>query len=112
MRLSQTATRHLQCLSARATQGGMRGVILALGFLAACSAPEAPPAASSGEPGMTRLMTWDDLLSRPKPSATHTIKWGNGATDEADLWLPDSAGPHLVVLMVHGGCWQKAVADR
>ena len=61
---------------------------------------------------MTQLITWPDLLNRPKPSPTHTIKWGKGATDEVDLWLPDGAGPHPVVLMVHGGCWQKAVADR
>lgn len=61
---------------------------------------------------MPRLMTWPDLLNRPKPTPTHTIKWGPGATDEADLWLPDGAGPHRVVLMVHGGCWQKSVADR
>jgi len=61
---------------------------------------------------MTRLMTWDELTSRPKPSPTHTIRWGQGETDIVDLWLPDGAGPHSVVLMVHGGCWQKAIADR
>jgi len=57
-------------------------------------------------------MTWDDLLSRPKVAPTHTINWGPGPTDIADLWLPDGAGPHPVVLMVHGGCWQKSIADR
>lgn len=61
---------------------------------------------------MTRLLTWDDLLSRPKVSPTQSIQWGPGATDVADLWLPEGAGPHPVVLMVHGGCWQKAIADR
>jgi acetyl esterase/lipase len=61
---------------------------------------------------MTRLMTWDDLLSRPKASPTHTIRLGQGDTDIVDLWLPDGAGPHPVVVMVHGGCWQKAIADR
>lgn len=59
-----------------------------------------------------RLMVWDDLLSRPRPSPTQTIQWGAGTTDVADLWLPDGAGPHPVVVMVHGGCWQKAIADR
>ena len=29
-----------------------------------------------------------------------------------DLWQPEGEGPHPVVLMVHGGCWQKAIADR
>lgn len=59
-----------------------------------------------------RLMTWDDLLSRPRPNPTHTIQWGPGTTDVADLWLPEGAGPRPVVLMVHGGCWQKSIADR
>lgn len=61
---------------------------------------------------MTRLMSWDDLLNRPKVSPTHSIQWGTSATDAADLWLPEGPGPFPVVLMVHGGCWQKSIADR
>lgn len=61
---------------------------------------------------MTHLMTWDDLLGRAKVSPTHSVQWGPGATDIADLWLPEGAGPFPVVLMVHGGCWQKSIADR
>lgn len=61
---------------------------------------------------MNRLMTWDQLLSRPRPAASHTITWGPGPSDVADLWLPEGAGPFPVVVMVHGGCWQKAIADR
>src|SRR5690349_3547401 len=80
---------------------------LALAFLAlaACNQPATPvPAPASQEtPRVTRLLTWDDLLSRPKVSPTQSIQWGPGATDVADLWLPESAGPHPVVLMVHGG---------
>jgi len=82
--------------------------------LAACTQPSQPaPAANSGEtPRVTRLMSWGDLLGRDKVSPTQSIQWGPGATDVADLWLPDGAGLHPVVLMVHGGCWQKSVADR
>jgi acetyl esterase/lipase len=86
----------------------MRGVVLALLFLSACS----PQLALQERPAMTRLMTWDDLTSHQKPSPTITIRWGQGATDIVDLWLPEGVGPHPVVLMVHGGCWQKAIADR
>lgn len=57
-------------------------------------------------------MIWSDLLSRPRPDPTHEIKFGCGPTDIADLWLPETAAPHPVVLMVHGGCWQKKIADR
>lgn len=93
--------------------------ILALIFVtavAACSGPAATPGQPAAEQPRyappAEIMTWDDLLSRPRPAPTHTIIWGEGATDVADLWLPDGAGPHAVVLMVHGGCWQKAIADR
>ncbi len=57
-------------------------------------------------------MTWDDLFSRAAVAPSQAIQWGPGITDVADLWLPDGAGPHPVVVMVHGGCWQKEVADR
>ena len=95
----------------------MRNVLLPLILAAAaCSGPApAPGQAATEQPRYAppaQLMTWDDLFSRPKPTPTHSIQWGEGATDIADLWLPDGAGPHPVVLMVHGGCWQKAIADR
>lgn len=88
--------------------------------LAACTAsePGAPQPQSSSPPSAVapdappRLMTWNDLLSRDRVQPTHSIQWGEGATDIADLWLPEGAGPHPVVLMVHGGCWQKEIADR
>lgn len=58
------------------------------------------------------LLTWGDLLARDRPEPTLSLTVGDGATDIVDVWLPDATGPHPVVLMVHGGCWQKAVADR
>lgn len=58
------------------------------------------------------MMTWSDLTSRalPQPSSTHA--YGDDAAQLVDLWLPDGEGPFPVVLMIHGGCWQKAIADR
>src|SRR6185295_8058938 len=95
----------------------MRGITLSLALLAAACSPQTPrgaPVAAPGEeaPMKQRLMEWDDLLGRPKVSPQQTIRWGQGATDVVDVWLPDGAGPHPVVLMVHGGCWQKSIADR
>ncbi len=93
----------------------MRALVLAslLAGFAACTpqGTSAVPAVQQAT-AMTRLMTWDDLLGRPKVSPTHTITWGSGATDVIDLWLPEGPGPYPVVLMVHGGCWQKSIADR
>jgi acetyl esterase/lipase len=90
----------------------MRGALLAIScFVTACS-PISPVKPAEEAAVSTPLMTWDDLLSRRRPDPTHTVRWGQGETDVADLWLPEGPGPHPVVLMVHGGCWQKAIADR
>ena len=58
------------------------------------------------------LMSWADLTSRPLPQPTQTLRVGPLAANEVDLWLPNGEGPFPVVLMVHGGCWQKSIADR
>lgn len=70
--------------------------------LAACAMSQ-PPA---------RLMTWPDLLGRPRPGPTATLSYGSDPLQVADIWVPEGAGPHPVVLMVHGGCWQTDIADR
>lgn len=92
-------------------------VIAAALALAACSpareeAASLPPPPESAEVAPAKIMSWGDLTSLPRPAASAQIRWGEGATDVVDLWLPDGAGPHPVVVMVHGGCWQKSIADR
>ena len=59
-----------------------------------------------------RLLTWPDLLTRPRPAPTTTIAYGADPLQVADLWLPGGRGPHPTVVMVHGGCWQAEIADR
>lgn len=59
-----------------------------------------------------QLMTWDDLTSRPRPKPSETVSYGADAMQKVDVWLPKGAGPFKTVLMVHGGCWQTAIADR
>jgi acetyl esterase/lipase len=69
--------------------------------------------AANGETnGPDGLMVWKDLLERPRPQPTTTIRYGEDALQVVDLWLPEGAGPHPVALMVHGGCWQTDIADR
>lgn len=58
------------------------------------------------------LLTWEDLTSRPRPKPDATIAYGPDRFQKIDLWLPRGPGPFPVVLMVHGGCWQSAIADR
>ncbi|KQT32832.1 esterase [Sphingomonas sp. Leaf412] len=70
-------------------------------------APASPPAASAFAP-----LTWGDLLKRPRPVADATLSYGAAPEQKVDVWLPDRRGPHPVVVMVHGGCWQTDIADR
>jgi acetyl esterase/lipase len=81
---------------------------LALG-LAACAMSDAPPPQASGKDG---LLVWPDLLKRERPEPTSSVAYGPSSLQVADLWLPQGAGPHPTVLMVHGGCWQSEIADR
>jgi len=62
-------------------------------------------------PGAFPLMQWSDLLSKPRPAATQRIAYGPLPQQVVDLWLPDGPGRHPLVLMIHGGCWTKSVAD-
>lgn len=59
-------------------------------------------------------LTWPDLTKRPRPAPDATFSYGSDAYQKVDLWLPKSNGkaPRPVVVMVHGGCWQTAIADR
>jgi acetyl esterase/lipase len=51
-------------------------------------------------------MTSRDLLELPQPPADETILYGTAAQQLVELRLPDGPGPHPVVVVVHGGCWQ------
>ncbi|NRA28967.1 MAG: alpha/beta hydrolase [Parvularculaceae bacterium] len=80
----------------------MRYLVAALFVLAGCG--------GSTEPA--ELMSWPDLTSRPLPTPTETLRYAEHDSGIVDVWLPDGEGPHPVVVMIHGGCWQKAIADR
>lgn len=74
------------------------------------------PIMSADSPATTAeprtVMRWPDLLERPRPAPDRTLHYGDDPLQLVDLWLPAGKGPHPVVLMVHGGCWQSDVADR
>lgn len=78
-------------------------------LLAVAGCAMTPPSPSGPA---ARLMVWNDLLSRPRPRADREIRYGPAAEQVVDVWLPSGAGPHPVVVMVHGGCWQTEIADR
>lgn len=65
----------------------------------------------TSKPTFTPL-TWDDLTARQREKPDATIAYGPDTMQKVDVWLPAGPGPHPVVLMVHGGCWQTKIADR
>lgn len=94
-------------------------LVTAAAILSSCSGNTSAPNPPDSIAPMTEtplppdpLLTWRDLTSRPLPAASHEIRTGSAATDIVDLWLPEGSGPHPVVIMIHGGCWQKSIADR
>ncbi len=64
------------------------------------------------EPPAPKLLTWPDLVKRPKPSPDATIAYGPDQMQKVDVWRPAGKGPFPVVVMVHGGCWTTSIADR
>ena len=58
------------------------------------------------------LLTWPDLVGRPRPAPDATVAYGSDAFQKVDVWLPAGRGPFPIVLMVHGGCWTTSIADR
>lgn len=58
------------------------------------------------------LLTWPDLLGRPRPAPDATISYGDDAFQKIDVWLPKAEGPFPTALTVHGGCWTTGIADR
>lgn len=59
-----------------------------------------------------RLMSWNELKARSLPQPTASLQLSDHPWNSVDVWIPTGPGPHPTVLMVHGGCWQKAIADR
>lgn len=55
---------------------------------------------------MAEPISFSDLLARPRPAADLRLAYGERPLQFGELWTPRGAGPHPVVLMIHGGCWR------
>ena len=53
-----------------------------------------------------RLLTRDDYVHLPAIRADHRLFYGPDPAQFGDLYLPQQPGPHPVVVLLHGGCWQ------
>lgn len=54
---------------------------------------------------MAGLVSYRDLLARPRGTPDAKIAYGAAPEQFVELWLPKGNGPHPVILLVHGGCW-------
>ncbi|HEX8233950.1 MAG TPA: alpha/beta hydrolase [Caulobacteraceae bacterium] len=59
---------------------------------------------------MAQPMTYAQFQALKQPKAELRIPYGPGPDQFGELWLPKGQGPHPVVVMIHGGCWQASVA--
>ena len=53
------------------------------------------------------LIDTDALLELPNPPADARIPYGEDSLQFGDLRLPETDGPHPVVVVIHGGCWRS-----
>jgi acetyl esterase/lipase len=82
--------------------------LTALAILVGCQ--NATSAASSSPQNRHVLMSPAEFQALPSRPADHRIAYGDDPNQYADLRLPPSAGPHPVVVLIHGGCWKAAYA--
>lgn len=52
-------------------------------------------------------VTWAEIAAQPLPPADHRIEYASGPHRFGELRLPTGPGPHPVVVLIHGGCWQS-----
>ena len=77
-----------------------------------CTASPAAETESAVTKQEVQVMEWKDLLSREQPRPDQTITYGDDPLHVIDIWNPKDANSFPGVIMIHGGCWQTAVAER
>jgi acetyl esterase/lipase len=58
-----------------------------------------------------RLMTPQDLQALPSRPPDRRVSYGKDSSQYGELRVPGGAGPHPVVVLVHGGCFKAAYAN-
>ena len=82
--------------------------MLAKSLAAALLALSLAPASRAADP-----MTLDQYIQSQAPVKGDVhVAYGSAASQWAELFLPKGAGPHPVVVFVHGGCWSADVGAR
>jgi acetyl esterase/lipase len=56
-------------------------------------------------PARAALVSYTELLARPRPTPTKVVQYGPAEQQKGELFLPAGKGPHPVAVLIHGGCW-------
>jgi acetyl esterase/lipase len=68
------------------------------------------PLLASAEPE-PKLMTPRDLMALLVKAPDQVLRYGSEPSQYGELRVPEGAGPHPVVVLIHGGCFRKEFAD-
>jgi acetyl esterase/lipase len=63
-------------------------------------------------PALAQRLRPADVDKLPSSAPVLTEAYGSEPAQVGDLRLPAGAGPHPVVVVIHGGCWWKGFATR
>jgi acetyl esterase/lipase len=65
---------------------------------------EIPPNSTGGH------LSLEKFQALPNSPADYRISYGKDENQFGDLRVPSGAGPHPVVILIHGGCWKADFA--
>lgn len=65
------------------------------------------PATRAAEP-----VSLEEFLKSPSAPPSAGLSYGPSPSQGIDVFLPAGAGPHPVLLLIHGGCWQANIPGR
>src|SRR5690242_13971338 len=61
----------------------------------------------AADPILAAPATVQDYMGQPQHVADAVVRYGAAPSQVAELFLPKAAGPHAVVVLLHGGCFLK-----
>lgn len=80
------------------------------GYLTVATAALAASCAAPARPAPP-LMTPQEIAALPHLPADRRVAYGGEPSQFGELRLPAGPGPHPVVVLIHGGCFEAAYAD-
>ncbi len=82
--------------------------LLVLSTAAGCVSKAHPPQGEAASPA--RLMTPGELQALPSLPPDERVAYGSDSSQFGELRVPAGPGPHPVVVLIHGGCFEAAYA--